>query len=323
MIRFEHTALAAVGALVVAAGIAAVLRPPASPDSAMGLGSAEARTATSRGMGRRVGGGSIPADSTESLVRAFEAAGYDLEQISTGDAVVPRLFLANLPSDIAAIREAKDRKTVFFKTILPLVLQANEEILADRRRLWSIRLQRSQGLDVSAVDRLWLRVTAERYGVDSDDIGALSQRMDIVPPSLALAQAAEESGWGTSRFVHEGNAIFGEWTYSDEHGIVPKGREAGQRHSIRAFDSLLESVKAYTHNLNTHAAYRSLRKQRAQMRSDGAPVDGMALAGTLVRYSQRGMAYVQSLRTIIRANDLRPLDDARLARADGSADPAI
>jgi uncharacterized FlgJ-related protein len=136
-------------------------------------------------------------------------------------------------------------------------------------------------------------------------------RVDIIPPSLALAQAAEESGWGTSRFADVGNALFGQWTWSE--GIAPlEQREGKGDYRIAKFDSPLDSVRAYMLNLNTHAAYRSLRERRREMRVRGDQLSGWELAETLTSYSERGAAYVETLHTIMRVNRLAATDSAYL-----------
>ncbi|MBL4613686.1 MAG: glucosaminidase domain-containing protein [Magnetovibrio sp.] len=246
---------------------------------------------------------------------------YDLDAVFQGDVSVPRLSLVSLPGDLRAIRETSQRKTLFFKSVLPLVLQVNEQIVEDRQRLWDLHAQLKTGSKLVALDRLWLAVMAERYGTKRGDIEAVLDRHDVVPPSLALAQAATESAWGTSRFVREGNAMFGEWTFTKKQkGIVPKERLTGKSHRVRAFDTLYESVLSYVTNLNKHNAYKEYRAMRSQMRINGQAVDGMVLAGALHRYSERGAAYVSELRSIISGNDLDLLDTAQLS-SDGKFEP--
>jgi len=261
--------------------------------------------------------------TTRKLSAAFARLHYDLDSVFAGESRVPRLFLAHLPKDLVNVRDTRVRKAVFFQSLLPLVLQVNERILADRRRIWHLRAHRALGERLDAIDRLWLAMMSDRYGVPRGDFSALLQRVDAIPPSLALAQAAEESGWGTSRFAREGNAVFGQWTFSEDGGLTPRERDDGDTHKVRAFPSLLDSVKAYVRNLNTHRAYRDLRKTRASMRRKGLPLDGEVLADTLVHYSERGEAYVDTLHTIIEANGLRRLDDARLHDTTVVADSAI
>jgi len=239
---------------------------------------------------------------------------YDLDAVLLGTAGVPRLSHVSMPEDLARIRETSVRKAAFFKTVLPLVLQVNEQIAEDRARLMNLRASSKYGESLDALDRLWLAVMAERYGVDRDDVDGLLARHDEVPPSLALAQAATESAWGTSRFVREGNAMFGQWTFSaKDKGIVPNERLTGQAHRVRAFDSLYDSVFSYVTNLNRHRAYKEFRVMRTAMRNSGQTLDGLRLASTLHRYSERGGSYVAELQAIISSNELDLLDGARLS----------
>ncbi len=261
--------------------------------------------------------------TTGALSKTFKQLGYDLDLVRSGKANVPRLFLASLPGDIRNVRETRLRKSLFFQALLPLVLQANEEVLRDRRRLWKLHFQQSLGQKPGPADRLWLMVMMERYGVKKNVIATLLKRVDIIPPSLALAQAAEESGWGTSRFVREGNAVFGQWTFSDAGNLVPADRDEDKTHKIRAFPNLLDSVRAYAHNLNTHAAYRQLRRVRSNLRLKGAPLDGLLLVDTLKRYSERGEKSVETIRSMIVGNRLQRFDDARLRDGDSVPRPLI
>ena len=250
-------------------------------------------------------------------VVVVEGLDYDLDAVITGADFVPRLQLASMPKNLSLINAADRRKEIFFKAVLPLVLQVNEEITADRQHLKDIRAQIKSGSKLEATDKLWLAIMADRFNTRRGDVDAILARHDVVPPSLALAQAATESAWGTSRFVREGNAMFGQWTFSaSKKGIVPGGRDAGKTHRIEAFPSLMESVRSYAFNLNRHRAYREFRKIRAVMRANGGPIDGHLLAPTLHRYSERGAAYVSELQSIIEINDLRGLDNARLMDID-------
>lgn len=291
----------------------ATLRMAESMSLSMPVPSARARTTD-----RRVSIDELSRASAGTLSDVFADMDYDLESVAAGDVRVPRLFLASLPADIANIRESKVRKALFFQAVLPLILQVNEDILEARWRLWRLDYRQRTGARLDALDRLWLAVMAERYGVERGDMRGLLRRVDIIPPSLALAQAAAESGWGTSRFVHEGNAIFGQWTFADDGALTPLRRDAGKTHRVRAFASLLDSVRAYARNLNTHRAYRELRQARAAMRDAGKPLDGRRLSSELTRYSERGAAYVSTIRTIIAVNNLRRFDGARLSTSDSS-----
>jgi len=330
--HFERGALALVGAFVSVLLTAALLSPPdsgtASPRASIGM--AEPLILAGGLAPHQVTSVPIPplepaeslndfdvaagpvGPTAKTLDKAFGRLDYHLERIKSGDNLVPRVFLSSLPGDLAKVPENKKRKAIFFQAMLPLVLQVNEEILADRRRLWKLRYRTGLGETPSAADRLWLRVMTERYKVKAGDIDALISRIDIVPPSLALAQAAEESGWGTSRFAKEGNAMFGQWTFSSSTGLTPSKRDEGKSHKVRAFDTLIDSVRAYTMNLNNHRAYKGFRKARQAIRRSGGALDGRKLAGKLTKYSERGQAYVSALRGLIDYNGLSPLDDARL-----------
>ena len=250
--------------------------------------------------------------STEKLESIFEGMDYDLAPAASDQVEVPRVFLANLPSDLDTLSSTDARKLLFVQTMLPLILKANETILLERGQLLALRAHTESGRTLTAEDAAWLNDLAERYGAESTDFHRLLRRVDIVPPSLALAQAAEESGWGTSRFVRQGNAVFGQYTFSEELGLAPIDREDGKNHYIRSYDHLLDGVKSYMRNLNTHAAYRSFRKSRADMRANGQRIDGFKLAGKLLSYSERGKEYVETIQALIRANSFAPLDKARL-----------
>lgn len=340
-VKFERVALGLVGSFVVALLAAAIVNPPtagtASPvypalqraePLALNSGLSPRLVATAElsatdmndidvASGDNKGGARNDAldtlSSASTLSDAFGRMGYRLDSVIAGKQAVPRMFLASLPGDLSAVAENHERKAIFFRSMLPLVLQVNEEIRADRRRLWRLRYQTRMGSKAGPADRLWLQVMSEIYRVKRGDIAALLDRIDIVPPSLALAQAAEESGWGTSRFAREGNAMFGQWTYSGNNGLVPADRDDGATHQVRAFDSLIDSVRAYALNLNSHRAYRKFRSHRAMQRRNGVPIEGRDLAANLNRYSQRGEAYVSALRGLIDSNGLAHLDDARLA----------
>lgn len=338
-LAFERGVLGVVGVFVVGLMLAAYLRPPAEASTLPTLRLTELKPASAlvqpvsaapteglvnlvRGLGGRLGRiaapGAKPAElqvTADVLHTTFSGLGYDFQSVLAGEEDVPRLFLASLPGDLSDVREVRLKKALFLQSMLPLVLQVNEEIEKDRARLLSVQTRKAEGKRLSATDRLWLISVAARYKVARDDLSSLRARMDIVPVSLALAQAASESGWGTSRFVREGNALFGEWTFSkNAAGIVPLGRDEGKAHKIRAFSSLLDSVRAYVGNLNTHRAYRSFRAVRAKLRRSGAPLDGTLIAGTLTKYSERGEAYVAELRTIINGNGLNALDGAQLQK---------
>lgn len=251
--------------------------------------------------------------SVSALVDAFQEADYRLDAVRKGDQAVPRIIVEKLPADLHRLESLPKRKRVFIKLILPLVLYVNEQILSERGRLVELREDIDRfGRIPDPNDRAWLARMGERYGLDTLDIDALLRRIDMIPPSLAVAQAAEESGWGSSRFAREGNAVFGQYTYVSGAGLVPLQRDKDQIHEVRSFSRLLDSVGAYMFNLNYHRAYGKFRRAREHQRKSRGRIDGYALAGTLKRYSERGDAYVKTIRAIIKSGGLRALDRARL-----------
>jgi Bax protein len=248
--------------------------------------------------------------STEKLTDLFAGMGYNLGR---GDQVeVPRVFLASLPSDLKSLSSTDTRKELFTRTMLPLVLKVNESILLERGRLLALRARSESGRAPTAEEAAWLNDLAARYGLEKPDYDQLLTRVDVIPPSLALAQAAEESGWGTSRFMSEGNAAFGQYTFAEDAGLVPTHRDDGKRHLVRSYDHLLDAVQSYAHNLNIHDAYRQFRKQRAETRARGQELNGYELASSLYAYSERRADYIDAIQSLIRANNLEPLDRAKL-----------
>ncbi|MDF1722796.1 MAG: glucosaminidase domain-containing protein [Minwuia sp.] len=240
---------------------------------------------------------------------------YDLAAVRKGDAAVPAVFVSRLPEELREIDDVRAMKRTFIRIVLPLILESNARLLAKRQQLMTLqsRLVRQDG-ELSAEQRNWLAELSDDYRVDAGEpemqISGLLQRIDVVPPSLALAQAVTESGWGRSRFALRGNALYGQRTWSEGDGIVPRERADGASYEVRAFRSLLQSVQGYMRNINRHDAYDELRDRRAALRRAGKPVDGWTLAAGLTRYAETGQEYVEMLRTIIEVNRFRDFDDA-------------
>lgn len=250
--------------------------------------------------------------STGKLWELFESAGYKLERVRER-ARVPRLLIAALPKDIVDVTRPAHRKATFIKSMLPIVLHVNERVLRQRTRIIELRTAAAAGTPLAPEDEGWLHWISDYYGLKKFDFEALLERVDIVPPALAIAQGAEESGWGTSRFAREGNAIFGQRAYRPGRaGIVPKKRPDGETFKVRAFNDLVEGVAAYVHNLNSHFAYDRFRDARAAMRAAEETVDGKRLITTLDRYSERGQDYIDTIKSIMRVNRLDVFDRARL-----------
>ncbi len=310
-IKFEQFALSLVGLVVISVVAAALFAPPQAATSAF----APSRSGQSAGFASAVTGalggvGAESASSSRALAAAFRKLGYDFDAVAAGHKPVPRLFLDKMPHDLASVREVEHKKNLFLQTVLPLVLEVNKEISADRKRLYGLWDRLSMGKKPDAADQLWISGLSGKYQVKRGDLDALLERTDLIPVSLALAQAAIESGWGTSRFVREGNALFGQWTTGEE-GLVPLRRDTDKRHKIQTFKTLMDSVRSYAHNLNTHPAYREFRKRRAALRRRDLPLAGEALVEGLKRYSELGPDYVATLRSVIEANGLERLNGVR------------
>jgi len=258
------------------------------------------------------------------VLALFDRLGYTAKAWQAGIREIPRVYLADVPNTWRE-RSAKelsvaDKKKLFFRLIAPIVLRINELILEDRTRAKELTRRLAQGQSVAPDDQAWLTELAVKYKVlgsaserlDSDAFPELLLRVDVVPPSLSLAQAASESGWGTSRFAAQGNSLFGQWTWGK--GLKPAEQRTSELgdYRIAAFDSTAQAAYSYALNLNTARAYRDLRLKRADLRRQGLRISGTVLAETLLNYSERGQAYVNDLKALIRNNRLDDADDAYL-----------
>ena len=244
--------------------------------------------------------------NASTIKQLFEDTKYTLEDVREKKLVKP-VALTLLPNEIKMIESTKKRKEFFIQIVLPLILKENNNIRIDRKRLFSI-INKSNNSDL---EKKWLAKKYKQYGIPSKDLSTLKIRMDEIPVSLALAQAAKETGWGTSRFALEGNALFGQWTWSGE-GLRPKESDKNEGHKVMKFNVLQASVRAYQRNLNTHSSYRDFRKARAELRDNGKPLDSLILAEYLDKYAETGDKYVEVLKKIIAQNSLKDFDDAKL-----------
>ena len=216
--------------------------------------------------------------------------------------------LSLLPTEIKKIENTKKKKNLFIQIILPLILEENNRIKLDRKKLFTI-LNKNMNSDS---EKKWLKSKFQQYGVINNDLSTLKVRMDIVPVSLAIAQAAKETGWGTSRFAIEGNALFGQWTWSGE-GIKPAGVDPeDSNHKVMKFKVLKASVRAYQRNLNTHGSYRQFRSARANMRDNDDDLDSLLLADYLDKYAATGKEYTKIIKQIIKQNNLQDFDKVKL-----------
>ena len=244
--------------------------------------------------------------NAETASNLFDDLGYDLKGVRAGQKVKP-IYLTKLPKDLNTLGSTNKKRELFIKIVLPLILDENAKITEDRKKLFKIL-----GKNFNTVgERVWLKRRFKEYKIEDKDLSKLKMRMDIIPVSLALAQAANESGWGTSRFALEGNALFGQWTWSKK-GIEPADKDSNKTHKVLQFQILKASVRAYKNNLNTHNAYKEFREVRAQLRQEGKQIIGLDLVKYIKNYAAIGEKYVEILEGIITKNSLTDFDKAGL-----------
>ena len=244
--------------------------------------------------------------SAATIQELFKSTNYNLDDVRKNKLVKP-VSLTLLPEEIIKIENSTKRKNLFIQIILPLIIKENNYIRLDRKKLFSI-LNKNKN---SKIEKRWLKLKFKQYGVMNKDVSTLKIRMDEIPVSMAIAQAAKETGWGTSRFAQEGNALFGQWTWSGE-GIKPAGADDDSTHKVMKFKILQASVKAYQRNLNTHSSYKEFRGARAELRDKKKELDSLILSNYLDRYAETGKQYVIILQKIIKQNQLTDFDDAKL-----------
>ena len=268
----------------------------------------------------------VPCRNYKDVQALFKRLGYTPQAWQAGIHEIPRVYLADVPDEWhgrgAKNLSVKDKKKLFFRVIAPIVLRINELILEDRVRAQELNQRLAQGQNVTPEGQAWLTELAVKYKVlestseplDSNALAELLMRVDVIPPSLALAQAADESGWGTSRFAEQGNSLFGQWAWGK--GLKPTGQRTSEfgDQRIAAFGTTAQAAYAYALNLNTQHAYHDLRLRRADLRRQKQRISGSVLAETLLHYSERGPAYVHDLEALIKNNRLDGADDAYLRR---------
>ena len=244
--------------------------------------------------------------NAETTLNLFEDLNYTLKGVRSGQKVKP-IYLTKLPKDIKTLSDSKKKRELFIKIVLPLILYENEKIIEDRKQLFKILAKNfnSQG------EKVWLKRRFKEYKIEDRDLSKLKMRMDIIPVSIAIAQAANESGWGTSRFALEGNALFGQWTWSS-NGISPKDKDPDQNHKVLQFQILKASVRAYKNNLNTHNAYKEFREVRAKLRQSATEITGLALIKYLKNYAAIGEKYTEIIEGLILQNSLTDFDKSNL-----------
>ena len=247
--------------------------------------------------------------SARTIISLFEEENYNLKDIRKGKAVDP-VFLSKLPTGIAQIDNIGDRKKLFIKVILPLIIYENNKILEDRNYLNQISREKT----INEKEMAWLNKKFKEYRVKTSDIKELRQKMEVIPPSLAIAQAAYETGWGTSRFAMEGNSLYGVRTWKKGKGMVPNDRAQEQKFEVLSFKIIRASISSYKKNLNTHQSYNEFREVRAKQRKERNRVFGLELSQYLNKYSEIGDTYVERLKKIIEQNALTDFDESVLSQ---------
>ena len=245
--------------------------------------------------------------SASTIEQLFEDTKYNLKSVKETKLVNIGNSIDHLPNEMKKIESVKKRKNLFIQIVLPLIIEENTKIRLDRKKLFAILNKNNN----SKSDKEWLLKKFKQYGVNKNDLSTLKIRMDEIPVSLAIAQAAKETGWGTSRFAQEGNALFGQWTWSGE-GIKPAGADSDSKHKVAKFKVLKASVKAYQRNLNTHSGYKNFRKERATQRDNQGKLNSLELVKHLDKYAETGVEYTKILKQIIQQNSLTDFDDVKI-----------
>ncbi len=245
--------------------------------------------------------------SASTIEQLFKDTNYDLKTVKKTKLVNIGNNLDHLPLEMKNIENIKKRKNLFIQIVLPLIIEENTRIKFDRKKLFVILNKNSN----SKSDIEWLKKKFKQYGVAKNDLTTLKIRMDEIPVSLAIAQAAKETGWGTSRFAQKGNALFGQWTWSG-NGIKPAAAENDSKHKVASFKVLKASVKAYQRNLNTHSSYKKFREERAIQRDNLGELNSLELVKYLDKYAETGIEYTKILSKIIKQNSLTDFDDVKI-----------
>mgnify|MGYP001306392338 FL=1 len=245
--------------------------------------------------------------SASTIEQLFEDTKYNLKSVKETKLVNIGNSIDHLPNEMKKIESVKKRKNLFIQIVLPLIIEENTKIRLDRKKLFAILNKNNN----SKSDKDWLLKKFKQYGVKKNDLSSLKIRMDEIPVSLAIAQAAKETGWGTSRFAQEGNALFGQWTWSGE-GIKPAGADSNSKHKVAKFRVLKASVKAYQRNLNTHSGYKEFRRERAIQRDNDGKLNSLELVKYLDKYAETGVEYTKILKKIIQQNSLTEFDDVKI-----------
>ena len=245
--------------------------------------------------------------SASTIEELFKENDYSLDKVKETKLVNVGNQLTRLPKELKNIESPRKRKKLFIQIVLPLIIEENLKIRLDRKKLFEILNKNN----TTQRDKAWLNLKFKQYGIKNKDLAKLKIRMDEIPVSLAIAQAAKETGWGSSRFAQEGNALFGQWTWSGE-GIKPLDVKKNEKHKVAKFKILKASVRAYQRNLNTHSSYKKFRIERAIQRDNEEKIDSLKLVNFLDKYAETGKEYTEVLKKIILQNNLTDFDDVEI-----------
>ena len=244
---------------------------------------------------------------SSEMIEIFNKYQFSVDNLLNNQSANLVIF-SSLPSDFMDIQPIIERKRLFINTLIPIIYSENLQILNDRKKIldwW----RESDGENFSRdFWPQWLFELSEKYGSSDSNLGNLLVRVDIIPISLALAQSAIESGWGTSRYSREGNAVFGQYTFDESKGLKPKDRNENDEFFIKKFSNLSESVRSYLKNINTHLAYADFREERKKLRMSGENLSGYKLVNFLKDYSERRESYIRDVKEIMNSNNFQKYD---------------
>ena len=244
---------------------------------------------------------------SSEMIEIFNKYQFSVDNLLNNQSANLVIF-SSLPTDFMDIQPIIERKRLFINTLIPIIYSENLQILNDRKKIldwW----RESDGENFSRdFWPQWLFELSENYGSSDSNLGNLLMRVDIIPISLALAQSAIESGWGTSRYSREGNAVFGQYTFDESKGLKPKDRNENDEFFIKKFPNLSESVRSYLKNINTHLAYADFREERKKLRMSGENLSGYKLVNFLKDYSERRESYIKDVKEIISSNNFQKYD---------------
>ena len=244
---------------------------------------------------------------SSEMIEIFKKYQFSVDNLLNNQSANLIIF-SSLPEDFMEIQPIIERKRLFINTLIPIIYSENLQILNDRKKIldwW----RESDGENFSRdFWPQWLFELSEKYGSSDSNLGNLLVRVDIIPISLALAQAAIESGWGTSRYSREGNAVYGQYTFDESKGLKPKDRNKNDEFFIKKFSNLSESVRSYLKNINTHLAYADFREERKKLRMSGENLSGYKLVNFLMDYSERREFYIKDVKEIMSSNNFQKYD---------------